>query len=129
MFGARTDAIVEQFEVGKRSLSQPRGESAGRLIEVGFSQLSPIATDHIVRSHFGNISRKEHLQGTFTRLTSRTHKVLPRTAAEKRHRFCGVTQKLPCKDLPIPPPSWRLQIPCSPVSLPRGRWPDRQCRQ
>src|ERR1043165_1370840 len=49
---------------------------------------------------------------------------LPKPAA-----FCGLTQKLPCKDLPVQPPSWRLQNPCSPASLPRDRLPDRSCRQ
>jgi len=63
----RTVAINEALEIA-------RG-----LIEIRLSQFSPIGLDHERRSHFGNISRKEHLQGTFTCLTSRTHKELPTT--------------------------------------------------
>src|ERR1041385_739378 len=75
VFGARTDAFVEQFEVGKRSRGEPGSELPGCCVEIGLSQLSPVTSDHFVRRHFGNVSRKEHLQGAFTRLTSRTHRI------------------------------------------------------
>jgi hypothetical protein len=84
VFGARANAFVEEFQVGKRSGSEACSEFPGCVVEIRFSKLSPVASDHIVRRHFGNVSRKEHLQGTFTCLTSRTHKNYQQLLSHKK---------------------------------------------
>ena len=42
MFGARADALVEAFEIRERSSGETRGEGAGRLVELGFTEFSPM---------------------------------------------------------------------------------------
>ena len=76
MFCARTYALVEIFEVRERARSEPRREFTRRFLRLGIAQLRPVGVQNLFRDSLGEISRKEHLQGAFTRLTSRTHNAL-----------------------------------------------------
>ena len=54
---------------------QPRGELLGPGFNLAISQFRPEGTREFIPARTGNISRKEHLQGAFARLTTRTHKI------------------------------------------------------
>src|SRR5258705_12065341 len=92
MFRAGTDAVVLQFEICQGTSRETSGEFPGRLVEICVSKLSPVASDHFVRSHLGNISRKEHLQGAFTLLTSPTSNQIPKTRIDETAKNLGVTR-------------------------------------
>jgi hypothetical protein len=70
---ARAYALVQLRKVRERSRSQPRRKLARRRLRILVTQLRPVRAHKLVRTGFGNISRKEHLQGALTRLTSRPH--------------------------------------------------------
>src|SRR5687767_11686929 len=73
MLRARTYALVEHVQIGKRTRSEARCEFTRNFLSVGVAKFRPVGTEYLIRDSAGNISRKEHLQGALARLTSRTH--------------------------------------------------------
>jgi hypothetical protein len=70
---ARTNAFVDLIQVCEGAQRQPGGELLGPWIQVTIRQLRPEGSRELISARPRNISRKEHLQGAFTRLTTRTH--------------------------------------------------------
>jgi hypothetical protein len=73
MFRTRANALIECFDMREGAGSQARSKGAGCILDVRFAQFRPVRANYVLGGRTGNISRKEHLQGAFTRLTSRTH--------------------------------------------------------
>ena len=75
--------LAHQAEIDERIRSraerESRGEVARGVVQFRLAELRPVITHELVGAHFvlprrtHDISRKEHLQGTLARLTSRTH--------------------------------------------------------
>jgi hypothetical protein len=91
MFGARAYAFVESLEVRERSGSKPGREFTRRFLRLGVVQLGPVGFQNLFRDSMSEISRKEHLQGALTRLTSRTHNASGmKDEAEPQHPSLGL---------------------------------------
>src|SRR2546425_1117760 len=73
VFGARTNPFVDFREIRQRANCQTRGKFTRAWFQPAVGQLRPEGAREFIPARSGNISRKEHLQGAFARLTTRTH--------------------------------------------------------
>jgi hypothetical protein len=83
MLGAQANSFVQLDRVGKRTRRQARSKLACRVIDISLTKLTPVGLYQFIWRSLGNISRKEHLQGAFARLTPRTHNI-SRMKAERK---------------------------------------------
>src|SRR6266446_6546488 len=74
MFRTRADPLVQLRHPRQGAQCKTGCEILSRRLNVCVTQLRPIEPHDIIYARARHISRKEHLQGTFTRLTSRTHR-------------------------------------------------------
>ena len=71
VLGARAYALVNLREVRERARDEARRELARALVHLRLAQLLPVGAHKLVGSpRTSDVSRKEHLQGAFARLTS-----------------------------------------------------------
>jgi hypothetical protein len=73
VLGTGTNAFVDFFKVRKSADGEPRGKLACLRFELTIRQLRPEGARQFFSARSRYVSRKEHLQGAFARLTSRTH--------------------------------------------------------
>jgi hypothetical protein len=75
VLGARFNALINLFKIRQSTQRQPGGKFLSAGFEVSISEFRPEGARELITARSRNISRKEHLQGAFTRLTTRTHKI------------------------------------------------------
>ena len=86
---ARADEFIERFDVRERSGSQTCSEGPSRIFDVSFAQFCPVGANYFLGRRAGNISRKEHLQGTFACLTTGTHITPGMKEQDERMKLMG----------------------------------------
>ena len=70
---ARANPLVDFRQMREGANGELGGKLSRLRIQVAVSQLRPEGAREFIPARSGNISRKEHLQGAFARLTTRTH--------------------------------------------------------